>query len=196
MKSLRFILLLVVSLAACTPVAPQTPTAAFTTGSAITLTVSPTETGTAESTTMATPRCQPPGYPGTIHYANGDNFGDGYIARVRIEDATNNSQEEIVTILVTQWLDHYKTQSQVPSATIKDYSVDKINLLNPFCDQFFEIVAGVRFSIIPVQVPNDYVGFPGEAINPNDVWWQLSAPFGIFKDGEFYRLRLVFGWGT
>jgi hypothetical protein len=130
------------------------------------------------------------------HFANEDSFGDGYVSRVSIQDVINEDQQDIVFILVNQWLGHYKTQSQSISAAIKDYSIDKINLGDPFCNPFFQILASVRFSIIPSRTPNDYASFPGDTISPNDVWWHLVAPFGVFKDGNDYRLRLVFGWGT
>ena len=129
-------------------------------------------------------------------YTNSDNFGDGYISRVPIKDFNNLAPEEIVKALVIQWLEHYKTQNQAPNVALKDYALDKINLLDNSSSSGFEIVAGVKFSIIPAQIPNDWASFPGDTISPNDVWWHLSAPFGIFKDSEYLILKLVFGWGT
>ena len=142
--------------------------------------------------------CQEPGYPGTIHYANTDSFGDGYIARIPIDAVTDKNYEEILRILVTQWLEHYKTESSSTStsASIIDFEVGDIHLLNRSCDPFFEIVANVRFSIIPTQVPHDMASFPGDLIQDGDTWWNLSMPVGVFIDDDDYRLRLVFGWGT
>lgn len=197
MKIQSFFLFGVTLSVACSQV-PQTslPTISPPTGTPV-----PTETIT-PALTLTSPMvsipCQPPdsGYPATIHYENEDNFGDGYISQIKIEDVATKSDEAIVSILVTQWLEHYKTQSNAPSETIKDYKVEKITLYDASCDPFFEIVAGVRFSIIPALVPNDYASFPTDQVDLNDVWWHIGAPFGIFKDGDFYRLRLVFGWGT
>ena len=185
-------------MAACSTGTPAVTASTKTTVPTITIHQPGSITATASPTSIkiATPFCQPAGYPGTIHYANSDNFGDGYVAHIRVEDVVAKSQEEVVSILVSQWLEHNKTQTGVPSAIIKDYTIDKVYLKDPSCDPFFTIVAGVRFSIIPNQFPNDYASFPGDAINSNDVWWHLSAPFGIFKDGDSYKLRLVFGWGT
>jgi len=152
--------------------------------------------GTHGMTASITPFCQPPAYPGTIHYANFDNFGDGYIALIHINGNDKKSEVEIVRALVGQWLEHFKTQSISPSAAVKDYLIDRVDLLDPSCDSFFDIIAGVRFSIIPNQIPNDYASFPGDAIKPGDIWWHLLAPFGVFKDGNNYRLRLIFGWST
>jgi hypothetical protein len=155
--------------------------------------VAPTPIATETFIPMA---CLSPGYPGTIHYANEDKYGDGYIARMPIKDVTGLNYDEIVKILVTQWLEHYKTQSSVASAAIKDYAVEKISLLDSSCDPFFKFVAGVKFSVIPSQVPHDMGSFPGEGYKEGDPWWHIGAPFGVFVDGENYRLRLVFGFGT
>ena len=198
MKFHSSVLLLTMHLAACSAVTPTIVPPTETNVPAITVhqTLATTFTSTSIPTKVTTAFCQPPGYPGTIHYANSDNFGDGFVASVFLEDVATKNQEELVSVLVNQWLENNKTQREVPSTIIKEYAIDKINLMDPSCDPFFVIVAGVQFSIIPFQIPNDYASFPGEIINLDDVWWHLSAPFGIFKDGDSYRLRLVFGWGT
>jgi hypothetical protein len=133
------------------------------------------------------------------HYDQNDNFGDGFIALIPIKDTTNLSREEIMTRLVSLWLDHYKTKSMAPLATIKDYkdvSVNKLIEDNHNYDNFFDTVASVRFSIIPSGIPNDWASLPGEPINPKDPWWHLFTTFGFFKDGDYYRLREMPGWGT
>lgn len=158
-------------------------------------TILPAPTPVATETFVTYP-CQEPGFPGTIHYANTDSFGDGYIALVAKESVEGKNHDEIVRILVTQWLEHYKTSNLVASASIKDYEIGEITLIDPSCDQFFTMVAGVRFSIIPSQVPHEMAGFPGGVIREGDLWWHLNAPFGVFVDGSNYRLRLVFGWET
>jgi hypothetical protein len=198
MKSQILVLFLTMFMVACSSGTPkimpltETSVPAITVNQTLAVTFIPTPISTKATAVF----CLGTGYPGTIHYANSDNFGDGFVAHILVEDVTAKSQEEVVGILVGQWLEHNKSQTEFPSASIKDYTVDEIFLKDPSCDPFFTIVAGVRFSIIPNQIPNDYVSFPGEAINPNDIWWHLSAPFGIFKDGDVYKLRLVFGWGT
>jgi hypothetical protein len=140
--------------------------------------------------------CLEPGYPGTIHYANSDSYGDGYISRVPIKDVAEKNYDEIVPILATKWLEHYKTQSSVASASIENYEVQEIQLIDPSCDPFFKIVARVKFSVVPSQVPHDMASFPGEEIKEEDPWWHLWMPVGVFIDGEDYRLRIVFGYGT
>lgn len=137
--------------------------------------------------------CQPPGYPGTIHYANSDEFGDKFISLVPMASVEGKNYKEIVSILVTQWFEHYKTASASPSASIDDYKVEKISLLDPSCDPFFTIVASVNVLIIPFQVPH---AMASSVMDEMGEWWRLYMPIGVFLDGDDYRLRLVFGWGT
>jgi hypothetical protein len=138
----------------------------------------------------------------TDQHSRFDQFGDGYIAKIKVEDLKGAAPEEIVAKLVTQWLEHYKTQSSDPMAAIKDFSIDGVRLAdNPSKldippNRNYVIVAGVRFSIIPKQEHNDYSSFPGEIFNPNSPWWHLSAPFGVIQVGDTYYLRMVWGWGT
>lgn len=136
-------------------------------------------------------------FPPTDQFEYQDQFMDGFIARIPIKDANNASPEEVVRILVTQRLEHYKTQSKDPAATIKDYTLDGVTLeKDTSYDPFYEIVAWVRFSIIPAEIPSDWASYPGSGVTPNDPWWHIEAPYGVFKDNGFYRLRVIFGWGT
>jgi hypothetical protein len=148
--------------------------------------------------TLPTPRFHPVcGPPQGDEFAGEDAFGDGYISHIPIPDVRNSDSREIVRVLVHQWLEHYKTASQSPTAAIKAYSIDTITIGDPFCNPFFQIYASVGFSIIPFEIPTDFAPFPAPTpINPNDPWWHLFAPFGVFRDGDNYRLRLVSGWGT
>ena len=125
-----------------------------------------------------------------------NDFGDGYIAHIPIKEVNASSQEQIVEILVIQWLEHYKTQSKEKRAIIEDYKFDGVKLLGRTKNDP-EIIAGVSFSIIPAQIPNDWASFPGDEIRLNDSWWHLVAPFGVYRDdGEYFWLKLMFGHGT
>lgn len=125
-----------------------------------------------------------------------DEFGDGFIAKIKIKDTESFSSEQIISSLVGQWLEHYKSQSDYEDAAIDDYTIDKIRLLDVPSNSNYTIAAGVSFSIIPRKIPSDFGGFPGEEYNPNSPWWHLAAPFGVIQVGDYYYLRLVFGWGT
>lgn len=184
------LLTILVLLAACQTVHTHQPT-------------NPATSPSAEIKITSTPRprllCS--GAPPSDHFAHEDSFGDGYIARVPRQDVANTGQREIAYILVKQWLEHYLTRSESASAAIKYYSINDIIVYDQDCDPFFQIFASVDFSIVPAQIPNDYGSFPSasttpESATPGDVWGHLVAPFGVFEDGNDYRLRLVFGWGT
>lgn len=125
-------------------------------------------------------------------YAYSDTFGDGFIARLPLTDTL--AKEEIVKQLVTQWLDHYKLHSNDPQAAIDEYTVDTVSLMS--APSSYEIVASVKFSIVPAHIPSDWGSFPGEEIKPDDRWWRLWTIFGVFRDGDDFRLRLLSGWGT
>lgn len=129
----------------------------------------------------------------TDQYSRSDDFGDGYIANIKVEDVNNNSPEEIIKILVTQWLEHYKTESSDPDTSLIDYSIDEVFIKENVSDDIYIIVAGVSFSIYPKKFPNNFGSFPGEYVPP---WDHISAPFGVIHIGDYYYLRLVFGWGT
>lgn len=130
----------------------------------------------------------------TDQYSRNDDFGDGYIANIKVEDVKNNGPEEIIKTLVTQWLEHYKTESTDPDTSLIDYSVDKISIIENMSDDTYIIVAGVSFSIYPKKFPNNFRSFPGEPYSPP--WEHISAPFGVIHINDYYYLRLVFGWGT
>lgn len=125
-----------------------------------------------------------------------DEFGDGFIAKIKVNDTKNFSSEKIVSTLVEQWLEHYKSQSDYENAAINDFTIDKIRLLDVPVYSNYTIVAGVNFSIIPKKTPSDFGGFPGEEYDPNSSWWHIAAPFGVIQVDDYYYLRLVFGWGT
>jgi hypothetical protein len=94
-------------------------------------------------------------------FSHFDKFGDGYIAKVKISEVENIAPEKIINTLVDQWLQHYKTQSTYKDASVKDFSVDYVNLLTKPANSIYAFVAGVKFSIIPSKTPNDYASTLG-----------------------------------
>jgi hypothetical protein len=131
----------------------------------------------------------------TDEFSRKNAFGDGYIAHILINDVNSENPEAIIKILVTQWLEHYKTGSTAEQAMIKDFQLSEITLLEKIKGDP-SIVASVGFSIIPAQIPNDWASFPGDEIKPEDTWWRLYAPFGVYQDKDYFWLRLMFGRGT
>jgi len=115
-----------------------------------------------------------------------------FVARILAKDAESKSPEEILRILVIQLLEHYKTQNESPTAAIKDYAFDGIGaILGVSHDPFNGIVASVKFSIIPVQTPNDWASLPVTIIGEDDTWWRLSGLFNAFREGEYFKLRML-----
>ena len=84
-----------------------------------TATYSPTptlETTNTPSDLLSSPASDTP----TEEFTGKNSFGDGYIAHIPINDVKQASQEEIVNILVTQWLEHYKTKGTQRNVMLKD----------------------------------------------------------------------------
>ncbi len=127
-------MLLVIILAAilisCTPKQTLTPVIFQPTFS-----LSPAKTSSAEN---ATP---------TDEFSRKNDFGDGYIAHILINDVNSANPEAIIKILVTQWLEHYKTGSTAERAMIRDFQLGEITLLERTKNDP-SIVASVWFSII------------------------------------------------
>jgi hypothetical protein len=157
-----------------------------------------TMTATALPTTTATAlpprtRTNTPIGP-TEEFLRKNSFGDGYIAHIPISEVKGISNEEIVNILVVQWLEHYKIESTAVDAVIKDYKIEGIGLMDGRNDGDPAILAGVEFSIIPGQIPNVWASFPGEAISADDPWWHLVISFGVYGHGpkdDYYWLRIL-----
>lgn len=135
-------------------------------------------------------------------YADSDQFGDQYIPRLSIEGVKNLPEEEIVRLLVDQWLEHYKTDCQDPYYQLETYSVGNIRL--DTAQYGYEIVANIQYEILPMQpltadytgeaAPNGWYAFPGKFLP--DGTEQLGAYFGVFREGDHYRLRMLIGWGV
>ena len=131
----------------------------------------------------------------TVEFSRKNDFGDGYVAHVLISDVSSETPEMMVRILVTQWLEHYKIGGTADQAEIEDFQLGEITLLERMKSDP-SIVASVGFSIIPSQIPNDWASFPADEIKPEDSWWRLYAPFGVYQDKDYYWLKLMFGRGT
>ncbi len=62
----------------------------------------------------------------------------------------------------------------------------------------------MQFSILPLlpltdtnkgqAAPNGWTGWQGSTAP--DGWQQTGSYFGVYRDGEMYRLRILTGWGT
>lgn len=190
--SLTTICLLLATISACssskvampsqTPDTNQTPSVS----PVITSTNTPSKSPTPVLEIKVTPTLIPPL----------DNWDKRYISRIPTKDMASATPEEIVKSLVTQWLEYYKTQSTDSDFKIEEYSLGWIRLEKTPTTSQYKIVATAAFQVKPVKIPNVWASFPGEARNQNDPWWHLGMTFGVFRDSEYFRLRLLPGWGT
>lgn len=115
-------------------------------------------------------------------------FDDGeYIASIVRHDVENLPDEEIVKLLVSQWLEGYKTEVSSQDA-ILDYEIDEVVIQTHLPDTFLAIV---KFAILPSKVPNNWVCLLSKVVE-NDPWWYLSGAFRVIQDGEYFRLRTSF----
>jgi hypothetical protein len=101
-------------------------------------------------------------------------------AVLSIANAEGLSKDEIARVLVGIWLERYKNPKAHPYCRIEDFRVDdiysnpKVNAtsLEPKGD-FMRVV---KFSIKLIQVPTDWLAFPGEIDTENwlTVIWNIS----------------------
>lgn len=123
------------------------------------------------------------------------NFGVGDIASIARQNVANSSNEEIVKLLVGQWLEGYKADATSREA-IKDYSIEEVFIRNHPNDSDSEIIATVAFSVQLVKYSDNWVSIATKDHDENDPWWHLGATFSVIPDGEYFRLRILFGYGT
>jgi hypothetical protein len=142
--------------------------------------------------------------PTVLHdlYAQSDAFADGYFPRFEIETVKDDTSEFIVQELVRRWLDHLVEGCADPYYKLQEYKLGPVKLEKG--SQGYDIIASVQFSYLPLQpltryypgniAPNGWVSIPGN--HDTDGWDETTAYFGVYKEGKFYRLRWLIGWGT
>lgn len=129
-------------------------------------------------------------YPPTL----ARDFGQGDIAEIASQDALNYSDEELFELLVSQWLEKYKT-GVISNNNISDYRIDEVKI-DQRPRKEFEVVARVFFSIQPVDKLGNWAPMVRKHSDSTDPWEHLSTIFGIYRDGDFLKLRMLPGWGT
>lgn len=126
-------------------------------------------------------------------FAGSDEFGDGFIARIPIVEVKGKSPEEIMDILINKWLEHYLDMEIEPYYRLNDYFVYKIEIKDYYRPPY-ELFAKVQYFIKPSQFPNGWMA--GGVIIYDRNWQGENKVFGIFRDGDYFRLRMLVGWGT
>lgn len=125
-------------------------------------------------------------------FAGSDEFGDGFIARIPIVEVEGKSPKEIMDILINNRLEHYLAEEIEPYYRLNDYFVYKVEIKDYYHPPY-EIFAEVQYFIKPSQFPN---GWMAGSVSYNRNWQGVNKVFGIFKDGDYFRLRMLAGWGT
>ena len=115
----------------------------------------------------------------TEEFTRTADYGDGYVAHIPISEAKDLSSEEIVTLLVTQYLEHYRTETTLAEWKLFQYQIEKVTIRfeaeneNPF------IKAIVRYSVIP-----DSPWFCGATIISDYPWelpgWSYANNFAVY----------------
>lgn len=130
-------------------------------------------------------------YPPTL----APDFGQGDIAEIASQDALGHSDEELFDLLVSQWLEKYKTGT-IPNNTISDYRIDEIGI-DQGPKKEFTSVAWVYYSIqIVGKHSGNWSSLITRSSNATDPWEHLLTVFGIYRDGDSLKLRMLPGWGT
>lgn len=119
------------------------------------------------------------------------NFGDGYIANISTENFNVAQPEDSVKIMMTEWLEYYKAQTQNTDYKIVDYRIESLDLLDIPKDSKYQFVVSIRFAIIPVQIPNQWVSLQGDLIITDDNWWHFTEIFGVTKVNEIFNFFLL-----
>jgi hypothetical protein len=123
-----------------------------------------------------------------------DGWDQSFISRIPVKDVSGLTPEEIMTKLVTQWLEYYKTKNTDDDYGILDYTIVSINPDDSPRSPNDLIVARVFFDVKPVKIQSEWIVGSGVVFNKD--WIHTQMVFGIFQDGDNYRLKDLLGWGT
>ncbi|MGE5462474.1 MAG: hypothetical protein ACM3PS_03910 [Syntrophothermus sp.] len=157
-----------------------------------------TQTVSPPAVTMAVTRVPNPS-PTSIRLPYNPDGGSGDeckppYAVLPVSDGNDISENEIVYELVKIWLRGYKQTSMSPSCRIAGYSIDRIyddpreytEALQPRGD-FMRVV---NFSVKLIQIPTDWMAFPGELDQDN--WLHISHVVAITKTSTGYQLEFAY----
>jgi hypothetical protein len=122
-----------------------------------------------------------------------DSWDERFISRVALSKVANQSQEEIANELLLQWLEYYKSHENDNDYKIENYNIISITL-EESNNPSYSIVATAFFEVKPVQLQSVWIVGGGTVMNGD--WLRIKSTFGIFQDGEYFRLRSLPGWGT
>lgn len=140
---------------------------------------------------LKTPPPETTSFPFQVFTYN-KNFGDGYIARIPTKEFEGSPSEEIIKILLAEWFDYFKTQTQNTDYKIRDYKIEDITLIDIPEGSRYKYVAKVRFSVIPVLTLSQWMGISENAIEqPDNIWWNSTVFFGVTSVDDVFNLFLL-----
>jgi hypothetical protein len=121
-------------------------------------------------------------------------FGDGYVAYVLINDVSQMEKEDILRLLLAQWLEHCKTEEKDPEAAILDYTIDDIQPIKVhgyYTEPIFRAI--VSFSVLPVNNPIQNPPFAWYTMvdTIEAPWVHMKMKFGVYTnkdEGPYYWL--------
>ncbi len=113
------------------------------------------------------------------------NFLSGTLATIAKNNALNYSDEDLFKVLVSQWLEKYKT-GVISSNPITDYRVE-----NVFIDHANELktVAFVEISVQYVDYSINWSTITIRLSDSNDPWRHVGGLVAIYREGEYILLR-------
>ena len=120
------------------------------------------------------------------------DFGKGDLGQVPLDEAQSLTEEEIVRLLMSRWLERYMKEEPSSPESITDYSVEKVEVRKRPSDT--EVIVTVQFSVIPGR--RTFSTWVPMTVKFDDPWFRVFGTFSVFQDGEYYKLHFLPGWGT
>jgi hypothetical protein len=107
-----------------------------------------------------------------------------YIATVPNASASNSTQEEIASLLFTQWLNHFKTEEADLDHRLEDFELISVVIYEKELPDDF--VAMISFSVKPTRM-SSWVA--GNGISTDNVWVRKKLLFiSVKKEKDTYNL--------
>jgi len=122
-------------------------------------------------------------------------------ARLPIQGHECTALDDIVNLLVHQWLDNIIVNTPHLSCGLRDYKVGTINIrpdaatnINTPTPQY-DIVAFVDYEV-NIEGFSDCGWIPDRGIPEGNGWIKTHDPFGVYRQDGFYQLVVLSGWGA
>ncbi|MFZ5921289.1 MAG: hypothetical protein ACOYY3_09585 [Chloroflexota bacterium] len=118
----------------------------------------------------------------------------GIMTSIAQKDVEGYTNEDIVKLLLTKWLESYKGRTNEDA--IEDYKVVRIILENDPSNHEYKIIATAIFDVKPNKYSQLWASLAGFSSGTDSAWEYCGATFGVYTDGDYFVLKLLPGWGT